>query len=121
MTEAQTAAPIVFVDPLFDDPADADTMVALARTFGRYRAYAEQEQIELEIGPGLAPRHDSVQNFLRQGGLSGADEPLDQLVHAHPYFREEYAYGARCSRRASSRSCTASVWSTPPARCTAVR
>ena len=85
---------IVLVDPLFDDPADADAMIELAQRVGRYRAYAEHEQIELPVGPGLAPRHDSIQNFLRQGGLSGSDEPLDVLVRRTSYFREEYAYGA---------------------------
>jgi len=85
---------IVLVDPLFDDPSDADAMIDLARRVGRYRAYAEHEQIELPVGPGLAPRHDSIQNFLRQGGLSGSDEPLDVLVRRTSYFREEYAYGA---------------------------
>ncbi|MCU1454498.1 MAG: hypothetical protein JWN46_2644 [Acidimicrobiales bacterium] len=68
-------------------------MVALARRFGRYRPYAQHEQIELDIGPGLTPRHDSVANFLRRGGLSGSDEPLNVLVRRTSYFREEYAYG----------------------------
>lgn len=93
-SSTRDADPIVLVDPLFEDPAGVDAMLELARRVGRYRAYAEHEQMELPIGPGLSPRHDSVQNFLRQGGLSGSDEPLDILVRRTSYFREEYAYGA---------------------------
>ncbi|MCU1352652.1 MAG: hypothetical protein JWM05_1861, partial [Acidimicrobiales bacterium] len=90
---APLPTPPVLLDPLFDRPEDADAMVDLARRVGRYRPYAQHELIELDIGPGLSPRHDSVANFLRRGGLSGSHEPLDVLVRRTSYFREEYAYG----------------------------
>jgi hypothetical protein len=82
---------VVPVDPVLD-PADAEAVVALCRDFGRYRTYGEQELIEIPEGPGLAPRHDSVRNFLRSGGLEGAREAGRTLAARTSYFREEYAY-----------------------------
>src|SRR4051794_5711909 len=92
MTVATPVAPVI-LDPLFERPDEAAAMITLCRRFGRYRAYAQHEKIELDIGPGLTPRADSVANFLRQGGLSASSEPLDILVRRTSYFREEYAYG----------------------------
>ncbi len=83
---------IVPVAPLLT-LADADAVVALCTHFGRYRTYGEHEPLEIPEGPGLAPRHDSVRNFLTSGGLHGADERIGTLAARTSYFREEYAYG----------------------------
>lgn len=94
MVAARTApAPPVAVDPLFDDGPDA--MIELATRFGRYRTYGQHERIELDIGRGLEPRHDSILNFLRTGGLRRADEDTATLSARTAYFREEYGYGDR--------------------------
>jgi hypothetical protein len=85
------SAPIVFLDPLFPDVADADAFDARGAAFGTYRLYAEHEQIELEIGPGFLPRHDAVRNFL--ASRVGADETAASVGARTSYFREEYAYG----------------------------
>lgn len=84
------AAPVP-VDPLFDEGPDA--MIELAHRFGRYRTYGQHERIELPIGRGLLPRHDSVMNFIRTGGLRRADEDAATLSARTSYFREEYGYG----------------------------
>jgi hypothetical protein len=84
---------MVLLAPLF---ADGDVAAAFERrgaTFGGYRLYAEHEQIELEIGPGLQPRHDAVRNFLST--RVGADDTADTIAARTSYFREEYAYGDR--------------------------
>ena len=86
-------ATVVRLDPLFDDPAHAARMVDLCERLGRYRMYAEHEQLDTDIGHGLAQRHDAVTNFLRTRGLAGADEPVQALAVRTSYFREEYAYG----------------------------
>jgi hypothetical protein len=88
-------APVVVVEPLFPDAADADRLVELAHRFGRYRIYGEDEAIDLDIGRGLSPRQDSVQNFLRTGGARGPGADLATLASRTSYFREEYAYGGR--------------------------
>ena len=49
--------------------------------------------IDLDIGRGLSPRQDSVQNFLRTGGARGPGADLATLASRTSYFREEYAYG----------------------------
>src|SRR4051812_24403462 len=90
-TEPLVSAPIVFLDPLFPDVADADAFDARGAAFGTYRLYAEHEQIELEIGPGFLPRHDAVRNFL--ASRVGADETAASVGARTSYFREEYAYG----------------------------
>lgn len=87
---------IVPVEPVLD-AADADTVVALCRDFGRYRTYGEQELHEIPEGPGLVPRHDSVRNFLRSGGLERAQEDGRTLAARTSYFREEYAYAGKMS------------------------
>src|SRR5262245_497706 len=87
------SATVVRLDPLFDHPGDAARMVELCERFARYRMYAQHEQLDTEIGRGLAQRHDAVTNFLRTGGLAGADEPVQALAARTSYFREEYAYG----------------------------
>jgi hypothetical protein len=84
--------PVVLLDPLFDD-AGADAMVDLCERFGQYRMYLEHEQLETDIGRGLAQRHDALTNFLRTGGTTGAHEPVSALAVRTSYFREEYAYG----------------------------
>jgi hypothetical protein len=86
------AAPVVIFDRLFDD-AGAAAMVDLCERFGTYRMYIEHEQLDADIGRGLSQRHDAVTNFLRTGGLSGADESPFTLAARTSYFREEYAYG----------------------------
>jgi hypothetical protein len=85
-------APVVVVEPLFPDAAEADRLVELAHRFGRYRIYGEDEAIDLDIGRGLSPRQDSVQNFLRTGGARGPGADLATLASRTSYFREEYAY-----------------------------
>src|SRR5262245_58456450 len=86
-------APLVLLDPLFADVADADAFDARGAAFGVYRLYAEHEQIQLEIGPGLMPRHDAVRNFL--ASRVGTDETAESVGARTSYFREEYAYGER--------------------------
>jgi hypothetical protein len=86
------SAHVVLLEPLFD-PATAASMVELCARFGRYRMYLEHEQLDTEVGRGLAQRHDAVQNFLRTGGLARADESPSTLAVRTSYFREEYAYG----------------------------
>jgi hypothetical protein len=83
---------VVVIDPLLG-PSGADAMLDLCERFGTYGTYAEHERIEVDIGPGLAQRHDSVMHFLRSGGIRGADESLLTLGARTSYFREEYAYG----------------------------
>src|SRR6478752_6576657 len=87
------AAPIVAVDPLYADPAEADRLVELAHRWGRYRLYGDQERLSLDLGRGLLPRHDSVQYFLRSGGARGLTADPRTLAARTSYFREEYAYG----------------------------
>jgi len=82
----------VGIGRLFDEGPDA--MVELCERFGRYHTYAEHERIDTELGRGLTQRHDSVLNFLRTGGLRGADEDVATLAARTTYFREEYAYGS---------------------------
>jgi hypothetical protein len=84
-------APVVVVEPLFADAGDADRLVELAHRFGRYRIYGEDEGIDLDIGRGLSPRQDSVQNFLRTGGARGPGADRRTLAARTSYFREEYA------------------------------
>jgi hypothetical protein len=84
--------PVVVVDPLFDD-AGAAAMLDLCDAYGRYRLYAEHEQIEVDVGRGLQQRHDSVRNYLRsRHGRPG--ETVADVAARTSYFREEYAYGA---------------------------
>jgi hypothetical protein len=87
---------VVPVDPVLGS-ADAEAVVALCRDYGRYRTYGEQELIEIPEGPGLAPRHDSVRNFLRSGGLERVREDVRTLAARTSYFREEYAYAGMMS------------------------
>jgi hypothetical protein len=87
---------VIVVDPLYGDAAEADRLVALAHRFGRYGVYGESEGVDLDIGRGLLPRHDSVLNFLRTGGSRGGGAPGEAdaatLTARTSYFREEYAY-----------------------------
>jgi hypothetical protein len=83
---------VVTIDPLFDD-AGAATMVELCTRFGRYRLYSEHEKIEVEIGRGLAQRHDAVRNFLRTRGANSAD--AGEIAARTSYFREEYGYDGK--------------------------
>jgi hypothetical protein len=85
-------APVV-LDPLFADVAVADDFERRGAEYGNYRLYAEHERIELDIGPGLLPRHDAVRNFLAT--RVGADESVEAVGARTSYFREEYAYGDR--------------------------
>jgi hypothetical protein len=86
-------APVVVVDPLFDPPDGADAIVEMAHRYGRYRLYAEQERIDIDLGRGLMQRHDSVLAFLRTGGARGPHADLKAAAARTSYFREEYAYG----------------------------
>lgn len=86
-------SPVVLLDPLFADVADADAFDARGAGFGVYRLYAEHERIQLDIGPGLMPRHDAVRNFL--ASRVGADDTPESVGARTSYFREEYAYGDR--------------------------
>jgi hypothetical protein len=88
------ADPIVAVDPLYADPAEADRLIELAHRWGRYRLYGDQERLSLDLGRGLLPRHDSVQYFLRSGGARGLTADPKTLAARTSYFREEYAYGS---------------------------
>lgn len=78
-------------DPLLS-AAEADAMVQLCERFGRYGLYS-QEAAEVELGEGLAQRHDAVLNFLKTGGRLGRQEPLATLAARTHYFRESYVYG----------------------------
>jgi hypothetical protein len=78
-------------DPLFSD-READAMLRLCERFAGYGMYS-QEKAEVEIGEGLAQRHDAVMNFIRTGGRHGRKESLEGLVARTNYFREPYAYG----------------------------
>ncbi len=80
-------------DPLLSE-ADAAGMCELAARFGRYGLYS-QEKAEVEIGEGLAQRHDAVLNFLKTGGRRQRDEPLARLASRTHYVRESYASGER--------------------------
>src|SRR3954451_23761618 len=90
-TEPLVNAPLVLLDPLFPDVADADAFDARGAAFGTYRLYAEHEQIELEIGRGFLPRHDAVRNFL--ASRVSADDTAASVGARTSYFRQEYAYG----------------------------
>src|SRR5664279_6181891 len=91
--EFAVSAALVQLDPLFPDPEVAAAFERRARAFGQYRLYAEHEQIELAIGPGLSPRHDAVRNFLKT--RVGRDDTAASVGARTSYFREEYAYGDR--------------------------
>jgi hypothetical protein len=84
-------APVVLLDPLFDDVALADAFERRGEEFDGYRLYAEHERIELDIGPGFFPRHDAVLNFLSTRAEPG--ESAASVGARTSYFREEYAYG----------------------------
>lgn len=84
-------AALVHLDPLFDDAGVANAFERRAAEFGAYRLYAEHERVELDIGPGLYPRHDAVANFLRTR-VTG-DDTVESIGTRTSYFREEYAYG----------------------------
>jgi hypothetical protein len=71
------SAALVQLDPLFPDPEIATAFERRAVAFGTYRLYAEHEQIELPIGPGLRPRHDAVRNFLKT--RVGRDDTADSV------------------------------------------
>jgi hypothetical protein len=88
-------APVIAVDPLFVDAADAERLVELAHLFGRYRIYGEAEHVDLDVGRGLLPRQDSVQHFVRTGGARGLGADPSTLAARTSYFREEYAYDGR--------------------------
>jgi hypothetical protein len=82
---------LVVLDPLFDDAAVAAAFERRGAEFGAYRLYSEHEQIQLDVGPGLLPRHDAVRNFLRT--RVGTDDTVESVAARTSYFREEYAYG----------------------------
>jgi hypothetical protein len=78
-------------DPLMSD-SEANEMLRLCERFGSYGLYSE-ENVESEIGKGLAQRHDAVLNFVRTGGRLGRPGSTRELAARTNYFRETYAYG----------------------------
>ncbi len=80
-----------YFDPLLS-PAEADAMLRLCERFKTYGTYAE-ERAEVEIGQGLAQRHDAVANFIKTGGRFGRKDGIGSLAARTNYFRESYAYG----------------------------
>ncbi|MGH9027163.1 MAG: hypothetical protein ACRDWD_13765 [Acidimicrobiia bacterium] len=90
---ASTVRPVVVLDPLFDE-AGAAAMLSLCEAYGRYRLYAEHEQIQLDLGKGLPQRYDSVRNYLRVNRNRRRDSAAADVAARTSYFREEYAYGA---------------------------
>lgn len=87
---AQTA-PVVALDPLFDD-AGAAAILELCTRHGSYRTYAAREHIDTDLGRGLAQRHDSMRNYLRLADERNRGESTRVLTARTSYFREEYAY-----------------------------
>jgi hypothetical protein len=87
-----TTGEIVTIDPLFDD-AGAAAMVDLCTRYGRYQLYSSHEKIEVEIGRGLAQRHDAVRNFLRT--RADASATPNEVAARTSYFREEYGYDGK--------------------------
>ncbi len=85
------SATVVRLDPLFEEADVVARFEERATEFGAYRLYAEHERVELDIGPGLLPRHDAVRNFLRTR-VTGEDT-VESIGTRTSYFREEYAYG----------------------------
>ncbi len=85
------SAPFILLDPLFGDDDVAAAFERRGAEFGAYRLYSEHEQIQLEIGPDLLPRHDAVRNFLRT--RVGTNDTAASVAARTSYFREEYAYG----------------------------
>lgn len=85
--------PLEVIDPLFEDPGDADAMLALCRRFGRYGQYAV-EASDVDLG-GLPQRFDSAFNFVASGGRLGRVEDPTTAIARTSYFRESYAYGDR--------------------------
>jgi hypothetical protein len=78
------------LEPLFSDEEVAAAFERRGVEFGAYRLYSEHEQIQLDIGPDLLPRHDAVRNFLRT--RVGTDDTAESVAARTSYFREEYAY-----------------------------
>ncbi|MDQ6697863.1 MAG: hypothetical protein M3Z46_10465, partial [Actinomycetota bacterium] len=87
------ATPLELIDPLFEDPADAEAMLRLCRDFGPYHQYAVEES-EVALG-GLPQRFDSAFNFVTTGGRLGRVEEPNTAIARTSYFRESYAYGGR--------------------------
>ncbi|HSO96980.1 MAG TPA: hypothetical protein VLV81_13185 [Acidimicrobiia bacterium] len=91
MTSSSLTAPVVALDPLFDE-AGAAAVLDLCTRHGSYRTYAAREHIDTELGRGLAQRHDSMRNFLRLADERDRGESTRVLTARTSYFREEYAY-----------------------------
>ena len=85
------ASPVVDLDPLFADLADADAMVRLCEAFGHYGQYTE-ERSEIDLG-GQLQRFDSALHYIRTGGRHGRREDVRDLAARTSYFRASYAYG----------------------------
>lgn len=80
-------------EPLFEDPADADRIAAIARAFGPHGMYSEEGE-NAGIGDGLPQRYDAFLNYV----TSHARVPKGRLDPARVaartnYFRETWAYG----------------------------
>lgn len=84
-------ATVVELEPLFDDPRDADAMVRLCEDFGAYPQYLEERSAN-DFG-GQYQRFDSAANYIRTGGRFGRRAEAKELAARTSYFRGSYAYG----------------------------
>jgi hypothetical protein len=84
-------APVVELDPLFADLADADAMIRLCERFAHYGQYTE-ERSEIDLG-GQLQRFDSALHYVRTGGRHARNEDTRALAARTSYFRASYAYG----------------------------
>lgn len=82
---------IVALDPLLAE--GSEPMLELCQRAAPYRVYGAGELLDTDLARGLFPRHDTVANFLRTGGLHGEVDDPRALAARTAYFREEYAYG----------------------------
>lgn len=80
------------MDP-FLDPSTANSMMAIAESFGRFGTYAAEASCE-GLGESLPQRFDAALNYIAHG-LNGTQnsEPREAAMSRTNYFRETYAYG----------------------------
>ena len=100
------------IDELFDGRGAA-AMVELCERFGRYRMYAEHEQLDTDIGRGLSQRHDASSTSSAPAGSARAESPR-RARGAHELLPRGVRVRTQPSAStASSRSCTTRRSSTP--------
>ena len=77
----------------FLDPAEADTMLRIAESFGSFGTYSEEATSE-GLGESLPQRFDAGLNYISHGldGAGNQDDP-DTASSRTNYFRETYIYG----------------------------